>query len=108
MKIYIVIGHTGEYSDASEWPVCWRPSLAEAEQVVALCNAEAAQFKRWMDSDDGSYGGKTWEEYRSRMFDPSCSVDYTGTSYHVWTVCEDPSEDRPQRPAPGAGSGESR
>jgi hypothetical protein len=101
MKIYVIIGSTGEYSDHSEWPVCWRSTLAEAEQVVAVCNAEAAAFKRWMDDDQDHLErryGKAFEEYRAKMLDPSCTVDYTGTTYLVWVVCEDPREDAKEQP----------
>jgi len=99
MKIYVVIGATGEYSDKSEWPVCWRSTLAEAELVVQVCNREAAEYKRW---DDAHYGAVEWDEKQAKlakMFDPYFVCDYTGTTYHVWTIEEDPHEGRERKPS---------
>ncbi len=94
MKIYVIIGRTGEYSDMNEWPVCWRSSLAEAEAVIAELQKQADEYKRWADADDdGDHYGKAGEQRRAAMLDPSFSCDYTGTTYHVWAVCEDPRED---------------
>jgi hypothetical protein len=87
-KIYIVIGATGEYSDHSEWPVTWCKTLPEAESVVAKLNAEAAAFKQWdrEQPDDWSYDER--DRRMKAMTDPSFACDYTGTTYHVWTVSD--------------------
>lgn len=94
MKIFVVVGRTGEYSDASEGPVCWRSSLGEAETVIAELQRQADEYKRWYDADcDGEVYGAAGEQRRAAMLDPSFACDYPGTSYRVWTVCEDPRED---------------
>ena len=86
MKIYVVIGKTGEYSDRSEWPVCWRDSLEDAQAVVAKLDAEAAEFKRFEDSEEGMSNYAEQDKRKAAMTDPSFSCDYTGTTYHVWAV----------------------
>ena len=86
-KIYVVIGRTGEYSDSREWPVMWRHTLADAEACVAQLNEEARAFM----ARHGKYA--PWEaeqEFRKTALDPQASFDYTGTSYHVWAVLDDP------------------
>ncbi len=94
VKIYVVIGRTGEYSDRAEWPVCWRATLAEAEQVIAVCNKQAREYKRWADSPEGDTYGREGELRRAAVLDPSFACDYTGTTYSVWSICEDPREDK--------------
>ncbi len=94
MKIYVIIGWTGEYSDMSEWPVCWRSSLAEAEAVIVELQRQADEYARWLKTDDDSdHYGRSGEQRRAAMLDPSFSCDYSGASYYVWAVCEDPRED---------------
>jgi hypothetical protein len=89
-KIYLVIGRTGEYSDRSEWPVCWRESLSDAEQIVAKLNAEAAAFKEWDDDAERYSGDAERNERMKAMTDPSFSCDYTGTTYSTWAVEREP------------------
>ncbi len=95
MKIYVIVGRTGEYSDMSEWPVCWRGSLAEAEAVIVELQRQADAYVEWKNSDEGTmeHHGSEGEARRAAMLDPSFASDYTGTTYHVWAVCEDPRED---------------
>lgn len=93
MKIYVIVGSTGEYSDKNEWPVCFRFTLDEANQVIVELQRQADEFKRWADEPENNAYSKEGEAKRAAMLDPSFSCDYTGTTYHVWTVCEDPRED---------------
>jgi hypothetical protein len=88
-KIYVVVGRTGEYSDRSEWPVCWRESLADADAFVAKLEAEAVAFKKWEDENPGEYMDA--DRRKSAMTDPMFACDYTGTTYYVWTVERDPA-----------------
>ena len=76
--IYLVTGTCGEYSDRSEWYVCWYPTLAEAEAHVALCRAQVSEL--------GEEGRYDYDKQKKIMTaDPYFQSDYTGTEY---AVCE--------------------
>ncbi len=59
--IYLVIGRTGEYSDRSEWTVCWFPTREEAEAHRDLCQRESdgLDSDAWNDAifDEPWYSG---------------------------------------------------
>lgn len=89
MKIYIVYGSTGEYSDRNEWPVA-----AYADEALAQCHVAAAT--RWYQENDcfekreGAWG--------CNPFDPAMSIDYTGTHWYLGGVdllSELPTEEKP-------------
>jgi hypothetical protein len=97
MKLYVVIGSSGEYSDHSEWPVCWRSTIEEAQLVVEQCQREAEAFQRWHNAEMVP----DWSEEQRRkaaMLDQSFTHGYTGTRYYVWTIPEDPREGMTQKP----------
>jgi hypothetical protein len=107
-KIYVIVGRTGEYSDASEWPVCWRGTLAEAEAVIAVLQQQADDFKKWEDDPEnqGHAYSKEGESRRAAMLDPSFACDYTGTTYCVWAVQDDPRATTTNNSEAGEGSHE--
>lgn len=73
MKIYVVFGSTGEYSDRSEWLVA-----AYVDEALAKCHVAAAT-KWYQDNDCFSKRG----DPGSNPFDPGMHVDYTGTHWFV-------------------------
>lgn len=77
MKIYIVEGTTGEYSDRSEWPVA-----AYADESLAQQHAEAA--KRWYEEHDCFE--RHYDEIFQNPFDPFMHINYTGTDWTVYEV----------------------
>jgi hypothetical protein len=84
MKIYIVRGQTGEYSDQQEWIVCAYTDEQTAETHVVEAQAEATNiFKE----------GDRWNP-RKNPFDPFMRVDYTGTKYWVEECELDPKDSR--------------
>jgi hypothetical protein len=75
MKIYIVQGSTGEYSDHIEWIVCAYKDEKKAQEHVVKASEAARQYKI--------------EYHKSRItpetnpYDPQFQMDYTGTNYTV-------------------------
>jgi hypothetical protein len=86
MKVYIVMGTTGEYSDRSEWPVC-------GYQDKALATQHADQATLWivrMRGPNGRMKDVDWEKDLSLRgkspWDKNIQIDYTGTDYYVIEV----------------------
>lgn len=79
MKIYIVIGSTGEYSDRYEWPVIAYLNKIKAQDHVLKASKRSDEiFETWKHDiiiPDGI-----------NEFDPSFRMDYTETSYYLWEV----------------------
>lgn len=75
MKIFVLFGHTGEYSDRQEWLVKAFVSQTLAEEVRDRCNAYAKAAP-----DD-------WDEREkyeaNNPDDPSMTMQYTGTEYRI-------------------------
>jgi hypothetical protein len=80
MKIFVVMGTTGEYSDRSEWPVIGYFDEKKAQEHVenAAKVAKGIEATRtspyWTDPD------------QSNQYDPHMRMDYTGTSYYLMEV----------------------
>jgi hypothetical protein len=86
MKIWIVFGTTGEYSDRGEWPVdAYRTeegAQARVKQLTeALQESGIERMDRWTDPWE-----KALDAFRA-AHDPQFSIDYTGTSWHI-VACE--------------------
>ena len=91
MKIWIVVGQTGEYSDRTEWMVgAYRSEAAAQVRVVELSRLiQHAPRSNIVNEFD------KWEDRRERVAfirshpdgDPSYQEDYTGTAYYP-SVCE--------------------
>lgn len=78
--IFLVVGTCGEYSDRSEWDVCWFPTKEQAEAYAQKCReADAGLGSDRYDSD-------TVAASMIRRLDPAWSTDYTGTQYSVVEV----------------------
>ena len=82
MKIYIVEGSTGEYSDHCEWIVCAFADKTKAEELVLKATERAKKIFAEMESDLQSvwYGGDRSGKYVNE-FDPGMNMGYTGTYY---------------------------
>lgn len=80
MKIYIVVGETGAYSDMYDWYVVAYKDKEKAEKRAYFCNTDA---KDWYDRRDCGYDDPPPDTYAS---DPHMCVDFTGTVYHVREV----------------------
>lgn len=87
MKVYVVFGSTGEYSDRSEWPVAVYPVKREAEAHVALADKRAREL---CVSADGRCDYEALDNFRDRcrkgdlrlisLF--GCEyIDYTGVRF---------------------------
>lgn len=89
MKIYIVMGTTGEYSDRSEWPVVAYQDEAMAQAHVLAATAEASRIQAALAATDSAsrYTEEGRAQYleimKSSPYDPDLYIDYTGTSYYV-------------------------
>jgi hypothetical protein len=89
MKIYVVMGVTGEYSDRNEWPVCAFSDEKMAQERVEKATFRAAEIR--IQKDAGRAAGGNWYEAEKALlqtneFDPDMEMDYTGTSYFLYTV----------------------
>lgn len=78
-SIWIVTGHTGEYSDAREWIVCAFKTEAEAAEHVRLAQLEADKIDALRES--------RYSSGAANKYDPIMSMDYTGTYYRM-EMCE--------------------
>ena len=87
MRVYIVFGTTGEYSDRTEWPVRAFLSENEAAQLVAALD-ERVRIERMDGSGFGPGYYERLDEVTERMkdVDPNFQTDYTGTRYYVVDV----------------------
>ena len=63
MKIYIVRGPTGEYSDRSEWVVCAYPNKRDAEKHADLAKIELHRIYKEKKEEFEVASRKQWEEW---------------------------------------------
>lgn len=87
--LWIVQGSSGEYSDRTEWPVCWFATEEEAVRYARLL--EGADESLGADRDDW----RKRDEVKARMAragDPNWRSDYTGTRYSVYSVPAGPEQ----------------
>jgi hypothetical protein len=78
VKVYVVMGSTGEYSDRTEWPVKAFRDEARAKEFVIDCDREANRIQ--VEHDRGIRIRQTHKH------DPDFRMDYTGTSYFLYEV----------------------
>lgn len=81
-KIYVVMGHTGEYSDRDEWPVVAVAAKADAEQYVKDLEVQYQSLpedrdERWFASD---------ARKAAMSLDPNFREDYNGTCWFIHEV----------------------
>ena len=89
MKIFVVEGHCGEYSDHRDWPVKAFTSEFGAKQLVAKATRRAEEIYALAQANTGHY----WVPYNERVnplyineFDPNMETDYTGTTYQYFEI----------------------
>ena len=76
MKIYVVTGKTGEYSDRREWFVKAFVSEKRAAELVELAGARAREL--------AVTGWRSWDDdfpKQPNKHDPNMDMDYNGTHY---------------------------
>lgn len=76
MKIYVVIGSTGEYSDRMEWVACAFHDEEKAKQVVTEWDAQARVVAAWRDDDGDGWGVYNRETGKHCWDDRSIPTDY--------------------------------
>lgn len=92
MKVYIVEGQTGEYSDRRVWPVCGYLSEAAARAKVGRLEQNLREaVVKW--GEDAVRYASIWnkDEPQSKEIiefigDPNYMGDYTGTRYRMYVV----------------------
>lgn len=77
MKIYLVEGSTGEYSDAQDWIVCAYRSKEKAEEHAS----KATQRSKELQNENWRY--QNMDARGVNEFDSNFQMDYTGTDYYV-------------------------
>lgn len=75
-RVYVVYGHTGEYSDHIRWPVLGFTSEKKAQQLVVNASEQARVIEAGRES-------KYSEPEGTNLFDPDMRMDYTGTHYSI-------------------------
>jgi len=81
MRIFVVQGSTGEYSDRTDWVVCAYKSEAAAKEHVMKAEKRAKEIFAVSQ-------GHIWQPEPSlNEFDPGMIMDYTGTFY-TYTVTD--------------------
>ena len=76
MRIYLVHGSTGEYSDRNEWVICGYKSREAAEQHKARAQQRQADLEAQHD-----YWGDI--PLDANQFDLAKDIQYTGKTYQV-------------------------
>jgi len=86
MKVYRVIGITGEYGDFEEWSA---KCFIDEDKARAYVN-ECKTFAEWLMQDDNVNEEceiypryYSIEKHRELSPDENIKVDYTGTSYYI-------------------------
>ena len=81
MKVFRVIGTTGEYDDSIEWTA---KCFFEEDKALAFVE-ECKTFADWlMEADEDAYPRYyNIEDYREISPDKHIMVDYTGTYYQI-------------------------
>jgi len=84
MKIYVVQGSTGEYSDHREWLVKAFKSQEKAQDFVSFLDSKLLELGLKYES---VYTHEDMEKEEKMMeFDPQFQFDYTGTMYSILEV----------------------
>jgi len=90
MKVYLVIGHMGQYEDSREWIAGILPSREMANTFKVECEKQAdymLECVEMLDDDGELYKEKYPRHYNEGIpdwaTDKKASYDYTGTSYHI-------------------------
>ena len=89
MKIYVVEGSCGEYSDHREWPV-----HAYANELLA--QAKVQELTEWANEIRIKFKDKSWDwsdyvnelsdEARNHLPDPNFNWDYSGFNYYYYLI----------------------
>jgi len=94
MKIWIVYGSTGEYSDRVEWAVMAYTDELKARVHVENCTAwfrEYGPYANLAPREPKWAAYIRWNDQKlANPYDPNMSVDYTGTRWYLDEVelCE--------------------
>lgn len=83
MKIYVIQGTTGEYSDRDEWLCFAVNSEARAKEIVEeyTREAKAIEARTKLDKDHPDYLYPRTRHGEWPHPDPKFGLDYTGTDY---------------------------
>lgn len=84
MKIYVVMGTCGEYSDRTEWPVCAFVSEDLARELGEKATKRAAEVSAAHDAEP--YYVDEQEYAKKNEYDPGMNFNYTGTTYYLMPV----------------------
>lgn len=81
-KIYVVIGSCGEYSDHSEWPVCYFTKEEDAKEYVVKCTEIGNKIRA---GEPGFYN-YAYIQQNPHPLDPQFRWDYSGFNYNYYCV----------------------
>jgi len=76
MKIYVIFGATGEYSDRDEWIIKAYKNKEMAKSHLLNADKRAKElFKKYED--------EPWNCKEENIYDPAFRMYYTGTQYYI-------------------------
>ena len=91
MKIYVVEGQTGEYSDHRDWPV--RAFLSEKKAQKLVLDAQARANEIYVNNSNSSPSWNDLEKPENKnQYDPDMDMDYVGTHYLYYPIELDTEE----------------
>ena len=83
MRIYVVMGTAGEYSDREEWPVIAYSDRSRAKEHVI----KATQYiKNHIATCEKSYHEDKCRRAIRSPLDPKAQIDYAGCGYFFYAV----------------------
>lgn len=85
MKIYVVIGVTGEYSDRTEWLVVAYKTKSLAKEHVIKATEFARKWEVQVESED-KFSYQIWKKEENPLDPIAPYMDYTGISYYYEEV----------------------
>lgn len=83
MRIYYVLGETGEYEDREEWVVCAYKRKEYAEQHVDAANKVTADFFRRNARGSGDVIAVQALGTCENPYDEKMQMGYNGTKYYM-------------------------
>lgn len=102
--IYIVVASCGEYSDHSEWFVCWRTTREEATEVARTCAEQAfgvlmcfwnrKGLRYWEWKAPGEPSNAAWGTMKTvidTLLDRQQQGHTEGLRYDVFSIADDPA-----------------
>lgn len=89
LKVYVVCGSSGEYSDHREWYLCYYADKALAQRHVELAGAEDRRIQQWIiDHDYDTWSPQAVRACRNAWDHLEDNISYRPSSGNNYGVAE--------------------